>query len=99
MRTSADLDPGTELDLVTGDRRTAAEARDLGVDLELVEHLGEGLDDPVVGGAALLVRAARLEEGAVGQGVRDVTGEGQLLDALRQRCGGGRLERSLVLDR
>ena len=47
-----DLDAGAELDLVAGDRRAAGEAGDLGVDLELVEHLGERLDDAVVGGAA-----------------------------------------------
>ena len=53
-----DLDARAELDLVAGDRRAAGEAGDLGVDLELVEDLGERLDDPVVGRAARLVRAS-----------------------------------------
>ena len=40
-----DLDAGAELDLVAGHRRAAAEARDLRVDVELLEHVGQRLDD------------------------------------------------------
>jgi hypothetical protein len=94
-----DLDAGAELDLVAGDRRATAEAGDLGVDLELVEHRRQRLDDGVVGCAACLVRAAGLEERVVGQGVGDVAGEGELLHPLGQRCRRRRLEGDLLHDR
>ena len=62
-----DLHGGPELDLVAGDRRAAGVAGDLGVDPELVEHLGQPVDDRVGGGRPGLVRAARLEHLVAGQ--------------------------------
>ena len=38
-----DLDAGAEFDLVAGDGRAAGAAGDRGVDLELLQHLGDGL--------------------------------------------------------
>ena len=35
------FDPRAEFDFVAGDGRTAIESRDLGVDVELIEHLGD----------------------------------------------------------
>ena len=55
-----DLDRGADLDLVAGDRRTAGVAGDLGVDAELLEHLGEPADHLVAGPGAGLVRRAGL---------------------------------------
>ena len=81
-RDAVNFDAGAELDLVTRDRRAAGETGDDGVDAELVEHLGERVDDAVVRGRTLLGRRALLEEGRLGQRVRDVAGEGELLDAL-----------------
>ena len=80
-----DLDRGAELDLVAGDRRAAGVAGDLGVDVELLEHLGEPGDDRVGGLGARLVHRAGLEHLVGGQRVGDVAGQRELLDAGRQR--------------
>ncbi len=53
-----DLHAGSEFHLVPCDRRAAGEARDRGVDLELFEHLGDGLDHLVVRRTVLLGRIA-----------------------------------------
>ena len=97
-RDALDLDAGAELDLVAGDGRAAREAGDLGVDRELVEDAGEGLHDAVVDDRARLVRGPRLEDRLIGQRVGDVAGERELLDALGQRLGRGRLEVGLGTD-
>ena len=79
-----DLHRGAELDLVAGDRRAARVAGDGGVDLELLEHLGEPLDD-LVGRrrsapcAGVPSRSTR----AVGERVDDVARERELLGADR----------------
>ena len=54
-----DLDGRAELDLVAGDGRAPGEAGDLRVDVELLEHAGDRLDDLVVGGAAGARRRTR----------------------------------------
>ena len=87
-----DLDRRAELDLVAGDGRAAGEAGDLGVDVELLEHLGEPVDHGVAGLGARLVRRAGLEHVVAGQRVDDVAGQRELLDALRQRRVRRRLE-------
>jgi hypothetical protein len=71
-------------DLVARDRRTAGEAGDRGVDLELREDVGERGDHRVVGGAAHLAGAAAREEVERGQRVGDVPGQLELLRARRQ---------------
>ena len=63
-----------ELDLVPGDGRAAAEAGDLRVDVELLEHAGQRLDHAVVGGAARLGAAARRQQLGRRQRVGDVAG-------------------------
>jgi len=55
------LHRGAELDFVARDCRSAGEAGDHGVDLELIEHRSEGFDDDVVGLAARAVRRAFLQ--------------------------------------
>ena len=52
------LDAGPQLDLVAGDGGPAGAAGDGRVDLELVEHLADGVGHLVVGGTALLRRVA-----------------------------------------
>src|SRR5699024_6784935 len=82
-----DLRARAEFDLVAGDRGPAGEAGDLGVDLELLEHIAQRLDDAVVGLGALLRGRSRLEIVRGGQSVGDVPGEGELLDAFGQLFG------------
>ncbi len=57
-----DLDAGSELDLVAGDGRAPGAAGDRGVDLELLQHLRDRLDHPVVGCTAALRRVARRQQ-------------------------------------
>ena len=54
-----DLDGRADLDLVPRHGRAAGVARDLGVDAELLHHLGEPLDHLVAGLGPRLVRASR----------------------------------------
>ena len=87
-----DLRTGAEFHLVAGDRRSAGESGDLGVDLELLEHVAQGFDDTVVGLRPFLRGWSGLEVVRGGQGVGDVAGQGELFDAFRQlfrgrRCG------------
>ena len=93
-----DLGARAELDLVARDRRAAREARDGGVDVELVEDVGQRLDDAVVGLAAGLVRRAGRQHRRVGQAVGDVAAEAQLLDPRRQLRHGRRDELGLRAD-
>src|SRR6185312_12978980 len=67
-----DLGARGELDLVAGDRGAAAEAGDLSVDLELVQRVGQGLHDGVVGFRAFLRRGPGGQEFGIGQRVGDV---------------------------
>ena len=87
-----DLHRRAELDLVAGDGRTPGVAGDLGVDAELLQHLGEPLDDRVAGLRPRLVRRAGLEHVVGRQRVGDVAGQRELLDPLRERRVRRRLE-------
>jgi hypothetical protein len=80
-----------ELDLVAGDRRSSGVAGDLRIDLELLEHLGEPLDDFVRRLRARLVGAAFAQELRVRQRVDDVA-KGQLFGPRGQGIGGRRHE-------
>src|SRR5205823_4891688 len=85
------LDPRAELDLVPGDRRTAAEAGDLGVQLEFGENMLYRPDDLVVGlGPGLADRAGR-------QQVRRWQGVRAFGCRQRQLLGPGRAGRRLRL--
>ena len=90
--TFSTLTAGSELDLVAGHGRTAHVAGHLGVDVELLEHLGEALDHVVAGLGARLVGRARLEHVVGRERVGDVAGQRELLDAGRDRGVRGRLE-------
>ena len=80
-----DLHRRAELDLVAGDCRAAGVAGDLRVDAELLEHLGQPVDHRVGRLGPGLVDRTRLEHLPVGQRVRDVAGQAELLDPLRDR--------------
>ena len=79
------LHRGAELDLVAGHRRATRVAGDLGVDVELLEHLGEPGDDLVGGLRPRLVHRAGLEHLVGRERVGDVARQRELLDARRQR--------------
>ena len=93
-----DLDRRAQLDLVAGDGRAAGEAGDLRVDVELLEHAGDRLDDLVVRAAAGARSRARGQQIARRQRVGRVAGglahrQAQLLaDTVTARLGrrGGR---------
>src|SRR5690606_33102349 len=70
--------------------RAAREARDLRVDLELLERLGQRLDDAVVGGRAHLVRSALDERVLARQEVDRVALEHRLHAARQRRARRGR---------
>src|SRR5699024_3747902 len=82
-----DLDRRSQFDLVAGDGRSTGVPGDVGVDLELAHHPGQGIDQFLVGLGAGLGGAARFEHGRGGQlvvTVHDTGGQGQLFG------GGGR---------
>src|SRR5699024_7856056 len=86
-----DLDRRSQFDLVAGDGRSTGVPGDVGVDLELAHHPGQGIDQFLVGLGAGLGGAARFEHGRGGQlvvTVHDTGGQGQLFG------GGGRWGRS-----
>jgi hypothetical protein len=80
-----DLHRGAELHLVPGHRRAARVAGDLGVDVELLEHLGQPTDHVVGGLGPRLVHRAGLEHLVGRQRVGDVAGQRELLHARRER--------------
>ena len=61
-RDALDLGAGTQLHLVPGDRWSTRKAGDRCVNTELRQHVGQRLNDSIVGGAALLMRRA-LDQG------------------------------------
>ena len=77
--------PEPRLDLVARHGRAAREAGDGGVDVELLEDMGERLDDLVVRLAARLVRGAMSQHREVRQVVGDIALERELLDPRRHR--------------
>ena len=88
--TFSTLIAGPELDLVARDRRSARVSGHLGVDAELLEHLGQAADDLVAGPRARLVGRAGPQHVVARQAVDHVAGQLQLLHALRDRRVRGR---------
>ena len=82
----------SELDLVARHRRAPAVAGHRRIDLELLEHAGQPMDDGVGGLGPGPVHTALAERPGVGQQVLHVAGELQLLDPLRYRGVRRRLE-------
>src|SRR5690606_26973457 len=79
-----------QLDLVAGHRWAAGESGDLGIDLELLQGVGQRIYHYLVGFGSFLGRRAGRKEVLFWQGVGDVPGELQLFAAGRNwRLRGG----------
>ena len=87
-RHTVDLDARAEFDLVARHRRAARKPADDGIDAELLEYLGQRVDDTVVRGGTLLGRGPLFEDVRIGQRVRDVAAHCELLDTRWKLFGG-----------